>query len=126
LTKPVGQSSARGRVLGRVSDEPQTVSQIARIIGYARQSVQRVADDLASEGLAEYIANPSDQRAQLLKLTHKGQDVLRTIETEQQGWVKRLMAVLDEQELVKLAEQLMSISQYIAADYRQTYDKKTK
>ena len=44
LTRSIGQSSARWQVLGRVGDQPQTVAQIARDMGHARQSVQRVAD----------------------------------------------------------------------------------
>ncbi len=126
LTKPVGQSSARWRILGRVSAVPQTVSQIARVIGYARQSVQRVADDLVNEKLAEYIPNPRDQRAHLLKLTPKGRQALTTIEAEQQRWVERLLSVLDEQELARLAGQLRSISECIQDDYQRTYGKQAK
>src|SRR5690348_1847867 len=46
LTRSIGQSSARWQVLGRVGDQPQTVAQIARNMGHARQSVQRVANVL--------------------------------------------------------------------------------
>ena len=39
LTRSIGQNSARWQVLGRVGDQPQTVAQIARDMGHARQSV---------------------------------------------------------------------------------------
>ena len=79
LTRSIGQSSARWQVLGRVGDQPQTVAQIARDMGHARQSVQRVADVLAAEGLVVYQENPADRRAQLLALTPQGAEVLKTI-----------------------------------------------
>src|SRR5260370_11849015 len=65
LTRSIGQSSARWQVLGRVGYQPQTVAQIARDMGHARQSVQRVADVLATEGLVVYQKNPAHRRAPL-------------------------------------------------------------
>src|SRR5215475_6585983 len=72
LTRSIDQSSARWQVLGRVGNQPQTVAQIARDMGHARQSVQRVADVLAKEGLVVYQENPADRRAQLLAQTPHG------------------------------------------------------
>src|SRR5580704_12243179 len=77
-TNPLGQSSARWQVLGRAY-EPTTVAKIAQDIGHARQSVQRIADVLAAEGLVSYEDNPTDRRARLLKLTSDGAEVLTKI-----------------------------------------------
>jgi DNA-binding MarR family transcriptional regulator len=122
LTRPVGQSSARWRVLGRAAHAPQTVSQIAGRIGHARQSVQRVADDLVDAGLAEYLPAPGDRRTQLVQLTDRGFTALATIETEQARWTARLTAALGEHDLSKLTSQLRSVHSAIMADYRDTYD----
>ena len=46
--------------------------QMARDMGHARQSVQRLADALAKEGLVVYKDNPADQRSRLLELTPQG------------------------------------------------------
>ena len=62
ITNPMGQSSARWQVLGR-AHEPTTVAKMAQDIGHARQSVQRIADILAAEGLIAYENNPADRRA---------------------------------------------------------------
>src|ERR1700716_953808 len=72
LAKPSGQSLARWLVLEVVAVAPATVAQIARTMGLARQSVQRVADLLEQDGLTAYEANPSHRRAQLVRVTTRG------------------------------------------------------
>jgi DNA-binding MarR family transcriptional regulator len=99
LAKPAGQTSARWQVLATVEDEPMTVAAIARSLGLARQSVQRVADLLDGDGLAVYVDNPDDRRAMLLQLTPRGRSALRTIQAAQRGWADALGAELGEREL---------------------------
>src|SRR5579872_2752090 len=86
LARPAGQTSARWQVLAVIENEPATVAQIARSLGLARQSVQRIADVLAEEGLATYQDNPAHRRAKLLQLLPHGRAVLRVIQTAQQPW----------------------------------------
>src|SRR3712207_3495790 len=52
LAREVGQSAARWHVLSVVSDGPRTVGSASRRLGLARQSVQRVVDDLVAAGQA--------------------------------------------------------------------------
>lgn len=99
LGKPVGQTSARWQVLAAVEAEPATVAQIARVLGLARQSVQRVADVLVQDGLAVYTDNPHHQRAKLLCLTPSGSTALGTIQAAQRGWANTLGAKVGEAEL---------------------------
>lgn len=120
LTRSVGQSSARWQVLGRVGDQPQTVAQIARNMGHARQSVQRVADVLATEGLVVYQENPTDRRAQLLALTPQGAEVLRTIYSLNQEWARHIMTKLDPEYLEAVADVLEEIARILEADEQQT------
>jgi len=54
MAEPSGQTTARWRVLAAIGDAPLTVAQIARAWWLTRQSVQRVADVLVKDGLAEY------------------------------------------------------------------------
>ncbi|HAB5397340.1 TPA_asm: MarR family transcriptional regulator [Salmonella enterica subsp. enterica serovar Mbandaka] len=51
MTSHFGHSSARWRVLLRISEGDQTVSAVARSSQLTRQAVQRVADELVAEGL---------------------------------------------------------------------------
>jgi DNA-binding MarR family transcriptional regulator len=121
LTKPLGQSSARWRVLGRISQGPQTVSQIAQRIGHARQGVQRIADDLVELGLARYSPVPSDRRTQWLQLTDEGTNVLTAIESEQALWTRRLAGALGEDALDRLTAELATIHATITVDFQQNF-----
>jgi DNA-binding MarR family transcriptional regulator len=51
---------------------PLTVPQIAQMRPTSRQRMQRLADELAAEGLVEFIDNPKHRRSKLVQLTAKG------------------------------------------------------
>jgi DNA-binding MarR family transcriptional regulator len=51
---------------------PLTVPQIAQMRPASRQRMQRLADELAAEGLVEFIDNPKHRRSKLVQLTPKG------------------------------------------------------
>jgi DNA-binding MarR family transcriptional regulator len=110
MTRSLGQSSARWQVLGRAGYQPQTVAQMAREMGHARQSVQRVADVLEREGLVVYKDNPADRRAKLVELTPKGVEVLTAIYTLNETWSQHIMAKLDPDQLTQLADALEKIA----------------
>lgn len=125
LTQSIGQSSARWQVLGRVGDQLQTVAQIARNMGHTRQSVQRVANVLATEGLVVYQENPDDRRAQLLALTPQGAEVLKTIYSLNQEWAQHIMTRLDPEHLDAVADALEEIASILEVDERQTSHQET-
>jgi DNA-binding MarR family transcriptional regulator len=51
---------------------PLTVPQIAQMRPTSRQRMQRLADELAAEGLVKFIDNPRHRRSKLVQLTRKG------------------------------------------------------
>ena len=51
---------------------PLTVPQIAQMRPTSRQRMQRLADELAGEGLVKFIDNPKHRRSKLVQLTRKG------------------------------------------------------
>jgi DNA-binding MarR family transcriptional regulator len=51
---------------------PQTVPQIAQKRPTSRQRMQRLADELAAEGLVEFVENPKHLRSKLVRLTLNG------------------------------------------------------
>lgn len=104
LARPAGQTSARWRVLAAIEEAPATVAQIAREFELARQSVQRIADALAREGLASFEDNPEHQRARLLRLTGDGQRALRKIQGAQRAWANALAAEIGKGPLVQASE----------------------
>jgi DNA-binding MarR family transcriptional regulator len=104
LAAPVGQTSARWQIMGCIDEEARSVADIARIMGLARQSVQRIADLLVEDGLALYKENPVHKRAKLLKLNTKGLKTLRTIEAAQQTWANSVGQEIRERDLVKVTK----------------------
>ena len=51
---------------------PLTVPQIAQMRPTSRQRMQRLADELAADGLVAFIDNPKHRRSRLVRLTRKG------------------------------------------------------
>jgi DNA-binding MarR family transcriptional regulator len=51
---------------------PLTVPQIAQMRPTSRQRMQRLADELAAEGLVKFVDNPKHQRSKLVQLTPRG------------------------------------------------------
>ena len=97
LTKPLGLTSARWKVLGALSlaDESMTVASIARTMGQTRQGVQRIADEMEKEGIVRYKDNPNHKRAKLLTLTSKGKAVFEQLTTIQYPWAEEKSKPID-------------------------------
>ena len=89
-----GQTSSRWQVLGALRHGPETVAGIARVMGRARQSVQRTADRLDAEGTVEYVDNPAHRRAKLVRLTAAGEATLAGISALQVEWTNTLAAAI--------------------------------
>ncbi len=99
LTKGSELTSARWQVLGTALHEQHTVAAIARSMGLARQSVQRIADILVTEGLAEFLPNPAHRRAKLLSSTEKGLNSIKKIRPKVVAWAERVNDLIGEDEL---------------------------
>ncbi len=92
LTHSVGLTSARWQVLSAVarSSEPKPVAWVARDMGLARQSVQRVVDDLEAAGLLSFEPNPRHKRATLMVITVQGQRAFEAMTGLQVPWINGL------------------------------------
>jgi DNA-binding MarR family transcriptional regulator len=99
LTAGSGLTTARWQVLGAVLHEPLTVSSVARNMGLARQSVQRVADALVAEGLCEFLPNPAHRRAKLLTSTDRGLKSIQHLRPRVMAWSKRVRKLVDDEAL---------------------------
>lgn len=114
ISRPLGQSAARWHVLGRAF-QPQTVAQMASQMGHARQSVQRVADVLAREGLIAYRPLPTDRRTKLVELTPRGHEVLGEIYQRQVAWFAEITSRLSVATLRELTTSLNDVARALAA-----------
>jgi DNA-binding MarR family transcriptional regulator len=99
LTEPVNLSSARWQVLGAIEQDALPVAQIARNMGLARQSVQRLADELEADGLIEYLPNVNHKRAKLVSLTRRGRDAMKILEQHQIRWANDVSAGIRAEEI---------------------------
>ncbi len=114
LARPAGLTAARWQVLGAVLGEPLSVSGIARDMGLARQSVQRVADILVARGLAEYRDNPAHRRAKLLAPTSEGRAAVSRIGPAHAAAACQLAKVLGEETLADAVAALRAMSGALA------------
>lgn len=113
-----GQSSARWRVLQRISAEETSVAEIAKSTDYSRQAVQQLADALAAEGSARYSADPGDRRKQRLELTEGDAATLEQMEANFDVWPDRLMAHIQDDDLAAGIESPLAHPADTARGYR--------
>jgi DNA-binding MarR family transcriptional regulator len=99
LARAGGLTATEWRVLGGVLDEPHSVAEIGRLMGMTRQGVQRVADQLVDQGLAEFRPNPAHRRAHLLACTQAGYWAIRQIALVQRPWADQIAAAIGATEL---------------------------
>lgn len=95
MARPAGLTAARWQVLGAVLREPLTVSDAARAMGLTRQSVQRLADALVADGMAEFVDNPRHRRAKLLRPTRAGWDAIDVIRPLQHAFTHQATEGMD-------------------------------
>ena len=114
ITRPVGQTPVRWKVLGGAEESPRTVSQIARRMGVDRQGVQRVADALVKEGLIRLEKNPDHRRSPKLLLTPEGQATFDKITCRQMKWVNELARHLPMNDVVRATRTLQRFQDALA------------
>jgi DNA-binding MarR family transcriptional regulator len=112
LTKDLGLTSARWKVLGALSEgtEALTVPDIARKMGQSRQAVQRLTNELIQDGLLETQHNPHHERAKLLLLTDKGEDALKKTMDKQIPWANAIAKEIKENDLQSVASTLKKLN----------------
>ncbi len=111
LSRDLGLSSARWQVLGALRDGPLPVAQIARNMGLTRQSVQRIVDVLAAQGVLTFAENPYHLRAKLVRLTEHGTHLLQEVSQRQVRWVNRLAQDLAPDEVQAAVHLLDTLTQ---------------
>jgi DNA-binding MarR family transcriptional regulator len=77
----------------------RTVPHIARRMGMARQSVQRIADLLAEARLARFEPNPDHRRSPLLRTTEEGSRLRDRLERQIRGWEQTVEELVEPEDL---------------------------
>jgi|SRR5215208_3913151 len=94
---------------------PLTVPQIAQMRPTSRQRMQRLADELAAEGLVEFIENPKHRRSKLVRLTPKGDARYRELNIRFLSIASNLGVALSEAEIRKTTEIVRQLSDDVKA-----------
>ena len=110
LARPVGLTAAWWQVLGAVLQDSLPVAGIAREMGMSRQGVQRIADLLVADGLAEYLPNPAHRRAKLLAPTATGRAAIRRIGPAHAAAAHRLVQTMGRAQLADALDQVRTLS----------------
>ncbi|MFQ5764219.1 MAG: MarR family winged helix-turn-helix transcriptional regulator [Rhodospirillales bacterium] len=74
---------------------PQTVPQLARARPVARQHMQKLANELAAEGLVEFIDNPAHKRSRLVRLTKAGEARFKEVSAQIEALIENLARDMD-------------------------------
>jgi DNA-binding MarR family transcriptional regulator len=89
---------------------PLTVPQIAQMRPTSRQRMQRLADELAADGLVEFIDNPRHRRSKLVRLTRKGNARYRELSARLLEIASTMGADLSEADIRKTIETVRRLS----------------
>lgn len=93
LVADLGLTSARWQVMGAIAlaPSPLPVAHLARTMGLARQSVQRLVDEMRKDGLVRLAPNQHHRRAMLVLLTETGEAAYRAAMERQGRWADVLV-----------------------------------
>ena len=94
---------------------PLTVPQIAEMRPTSRQRMQRLADELAAEGLVAFADNPRHRRSKLVQLTRKGDARYRAMLARFLATTATMGAALGEAEIRKTTEIVRQLSDEVKA-----------
>ena len=94
---------------------PLTVPQIAEMRPTSRQRMQRLADELAADGLAEFVDNPKHRRSKLVQLTRKGTARYQEMSARFLAMASTIGGELNETEIRKTAAVVRKVSGDVAA-----------
>ncbi len=108
MARDVGLTGTRWQMLNAVAQatRPATISDIARWMGLARQSVQQVANALAKGDLIAYQSNPKHQRAPLVVVTKKAAKLLEQLDEQRFDWARTVAATLPATD-IKVASDIL-------------------
>lgn len=95
-------------------DGPQTVPQIARARPVARQRIQKLANEMAADGVVEFVDNPAHRRSKLVRLTPKGEALYEDLTARVAAICETLAADLDADDLRTTARTLGAIRDKLA------------
>ena len=101
MMRGTGITTARWQTLSELFalEQRVTVSELSRHLGLTRQAVQRLADDMARDGLVEFVENSGDARAMHLLLTEVGKATYHEALEREWQWTNAIAADFDAEQI---------------------------
>jgi DNA-binding MarR family transcriptional regulator len=94
---------------------PLTVPQIARMRPTSRQRMQRLADELAADGLIKFVDNPKHRRSKLVQLTPKGDARYRQLDARLLAIASTMCVAVSEPDIRRTTEIVRQLSDNVKA-----------
>ena len=117
--RKIGAVTATGGLWGLLRslslEGPQTVPQLARSRPVARQHIQKLANEMAADGLVEFVDNPAHRRSKLVRLTRKGAAVYDALTERVHGLTEDMARGMNAGELRTTARVLHALRDRLAA-----------
>jgi DNA-binding MarR family transcriptional regulator len=111
-------ASRRDLLLRLARPGPQTVPQLARARLVSRQSIQRLVDELATEGYVEFVDNLAHKRSHLVQLTPKGKDALSAMLQREMKIVAQMDIDIPEEQLRTTADGLRVVRKWLEREHQ--------
>jgi DNA-binding MarR family transcriptional regulator len=115
LMRGTGITNARWQTLSELFalEKPVTVSELARHMGLTRQAVQRLADDMSSDGLLAFAAIPGNARSMHLHLTEAGKAAYDSALEREWRWANAITEDFDAEQITSAVTLLEEIKKKI-------------
>jgi len=101
---------AHGFAFARLAPDGATITELAGHLDVTRQAAAQLVDELVAKGYVQRVRHPDDARARLIMLTSKGWACTRAAEAATADTVRPWAAVLGEQRLRALQDDLLRIA----------------
>jgi DNA-binding MarR family transcriptional regulator len=101
---------AHGFAFTRLAPDGATITELAEHLDVTRQAAAQLVDELVAKGYVRRSRHPDDARARLITLTGKGWACTRAAEAAIADTVRPWAAVLGEQRLQALQDDLLRIA----------------
>jgi DNA-binding MarR family transcriptional regulator/predicted GNAT family acetyltransferase len=109
-------SLTEARVLFELGQRDETeVSELRRVIGLDAGYLSRLLGKFEESGLLRREKSPSDARRQLIRLTTKGRDTFRVLDTKSVAQIRALLGDLTDEEQLRLVDAMDMIRRRLAS-----------
>ncbi|WP_434055731.1 MAG: MarR family transcriptional regulator [Roseibium sp.] len=82
------------------------MSELSTFLRVSNGNVTGIVDKLTEEGLAQRVAVPGDKRAQVARLTKKGEAEFESLANRHESWINSMLDGLTNEDLETLSDKL--------------------